>query len=218
MFTTLYLKFYQKLLYIGSKCSYKSIFASSLSCLNQRLYVLRRLRNFISKAALKKVANSIFMSKVRYGLQLLGKVRWSEQDPKQGDLQAIQKAQNKVLRLLNGSRLLDKINTKTLLKKVEMLSVNQINAQIKITEVWKAIHDPSHPLKIEKVNHDSQLCVTRSVTQGDLKEFGKTDMVQSSFLSDASKAWNACPLEIKNSSSLWSAKKSIRKFVETLPI
>ena len=78
-----------------------------------------------------------------------------------------------------------------------MLSVNQINAQIKITEVWKAIHDPSHPLKIEKVNHDSQLCVTRSVTQGDLKEFGKTDMVQSSFLSDASKAWNACPIEIK---------------------
>ena len=38
---------------------------------------------------------------------------------------AIQKIQNKMLRLLNGCRLLDKINTQTLLKKVKMLSVNQ---------------------------------------------------------------------------------------------
>ena len=42
-----------------------------LSCLNQRLYVLRRLKNFINSEALKKVANSIFVSKIRYGLQLL---------------------------------------------------------------------------------------------------------------------------------------------------
>ena len=103
-------------------------------------------------------------------------------------------------------------------KQIERATEDENPWFIKITEVWKAIHDPSHPLKIEKVNHDNQLCVTRSVTQGDLKEFGKTGMVQSSFLSDASKAWNACPIEIKNSSSLWSAKKSIMKFVETLPI
>ena len=94
------------------------------------------------------MANSIFQSKIRYGLQLLGKVRWKTEDPVQGDLNAIQKVQNKMLWLLNNSRLIEKISTKTLLKNVNMLSVNQTNAQIKITDVWKALHDPYHPLKI----------------------------------------------------------------------
>ena len=92
-------------------------------------------------------------------------------------LKAIQKVQNKMVRLLNGKSLIDKISTKTLLANVNMLSVNQINAQIKITEVWKAMRDANHPLKIEKVAHDS--CTTRSVTNGDLKEFGKSIILQS---------------------------------------
>ena len=122
----------------------------SLSNLNQRLYVLRRLKNFVNPKALKKVADSIFTSKIRYGLQLMGRIRWNEQETIHGDLLAIQKIQNKMVRLLNGKSLADKISTKTLLKKLKMLSVNQINAQIKITEVWKAMNDSSNPLKIKK--------------------------------------------------------------------
>ena len=60
-----------------------------ISCLNQRLYVLRRLKNFINLESLKKVANSIFVSKIRYGLQLLGKVRLTNEDPTQVELKAI---------------------------------------------------------------------------------------------------------------------------------
>ena len=186
--------------------------------LNQRLYILRRLKNFINKKALTKVANSIFVSKIRYGLQLLGKVRWTNEDSTQGDLGAIQKVQNKMLRLINGKRLMDKISTKALLENVSMLSVNQMNAQIKITEVWKAVHDVKHPLKIEKVAHDSRSCKTRAVTNGDLKVFGKSEMLQSTFLSDASKIWNNCPNELKESKTLWIAKKAIKTFVATLPV
>ena len=189
-----------------------------ISCLNQRLYVLRRLKNFINKNALKKVADSIFMSKLRYGLQLLGKVSWSNLDPVQGDLLAILKVQNKMVRLLNGKSLLDKINTKKLLANVNMLSVNQLNAQIKLTEVWKAMQDQHHPMKIEKVIHGDSACLTRSVMKGDLKEFGKTEMVQSTYLSDASKVWNKCPININESLTLGVAKKTIKAFVSTLPI
>ena len=189
-----------------------------LSNLNQRLYILRRLKNYVNRVALKKVADSLFVSKIRYGLQLLGKVRWSIEDPEQGDLKAIQKVQNKMLRLLNGSRLIDKINTKTLLEKVNMLSVNQLNAQIKLTEVWKAKHDSNHPLKIEETVHDVSTCLTRAVANGDLKEFGKSTILQSTFLSDASKAWNNCPKEIKECVTLWQAKKAIKRFVVNLPI
>ena len=189
-----------------------------ISNLNQRLYVLRRLKNFINKEALKKVANSIFVSKIRYGLQLIGKVRWKNEDPTQMDLNAMQIVQNKMLRLINGSSIMDKISTKTLLAKANMLSVNQINAQIKINEVWKALHVPNHPFKIEKVIHDNSTCVTRAEANGELKEFGKSVIVQSTFLSDASHVWNKCPSSIKDCDTLWKATKTIRTFVASLPI
>ena len=48
-----------------------------------------------------------------------------------------------MLRLLNGSRLVEKIGTESHLEKANMLSVNQMNAQTKVTEVWKAVHDPT---------------------------------------------------------------------------
>ena len=110
------------------------------------------------------------ISKIRYGLQLIGKVRWTSEDPEQGDLKDIQKVQNKMLRLINGSRLIDKISTMSLLAKANMLSVNQINAQVKILEVWKAMHDPNHPLKIEKIVHEPNSCRTRAVTNGNCSE------------------------------------------------
>ena len=43
--------------------------------LNKRLFLLRRLKSQLNKQSLRKVAEAIFTSKIRYGLQLLGKVR-----------------------------------------------------------------------------------------------------------------------------------------------
>ena len=45
-----------------------------ITSLNSRLYLIKRLKNVLNKEALLKVVDGIFMSKVRYGLQLLGKV------------------------------------------------------------------------------------------------------------------------------------------------
>ena len=56
-----------------------------------------------------------------------------------------------------------------------------MNAQIKLTEVWKAKHDSNHPLKIEETVHDVSTCLTRAVANGDLKEFGKSTILQSTF-------------------------------------
>ena len=66
----------------------------------------------------------------------------STTEPLNQDLEAIQKCLNKLVRVLNNSRLSDKISTKLMLEKLGMLSVNQINAQIKLTEMWKATNDP----------------------------------------------------------------------------
>ena len=63
----------------------------------------------------------------------------------------LQKSQNKLLRLLNGTRIRDKISTATLLLKHNMLSVNQINAQIKLTKAWMAFNNKNSSLiKLKK--------------------------------------------------------------------
>ena len=69
----------------------------------------------------------------------------------------LQKSQNKLLRFLYKSRISDKIITKSMLEKHNMLSVNQINAQIKITELWKVVNDEDHPFKINKAISESEL-------------------------------------------------------------
>ena len=64
----------------------------------------------------------------QYALQLLGRVRCQEETGMQKDLRAIQLAQNKLARLFNNVKISDRQSTCSLLDKINMLSVNQINA------------------------------------------------------------------------------------------
>ena len=106
--------------------------------LRSRLYLLRRLSRAISSDRMKRISDSLYTSKIRYGLQLYGKVRTNEQDPTESLLESLQTTQNKFARFVHGSTLLDQINTKIIYKETNLLSVNQINAQIKLLEVWKS--------------------------------------------------------------------------------
>ena len=84
------------------------------------------------------MVDGLFTSEINYGLQLYGKLRTENTNPTNGDIKAIQKKQNKMARFFNSKTLKDKICTKVLLEQVKMLSVNQLNAKIKIMEIWKA--------------------------------------------------------------------------------
>ena len=81
---------------------------------------------------MSKIVDGLFTSKIRYGLQLYGKVRLNNQDPTNGDLKEMQITQNRMMRLLQGGKKLsDQIPTVDLLKVSNMLFMNQLNAQIK---------------------------------------------------------------------------------------
>ena len=54
---------------------------------------------------------------MRYGLLLTHKVRLAEEDKKTKDMKATQIAQNKLLRLLDGSRIKDRMNIRDMLYK-----------------------------------------------------------------------------------------------------
>ena len=133
-------------------------------------------------------------------------------------MEEVQKAQNKMLRLLNNTRIKDKISTKSILANLNMMSANQVNAQIKLTEMWKSTHTDNYPIQSQKLKYKPEVMSTRAANRGDLVIDAATKKSQATFLNDAFKQWNAAPNEIKNSNTLPIAKKEIRKFVTTLPI
>ena len=189
-----------------------------LSSLNQRLFMIKRLRNSLNYSGLRKVAESLFISKVRYGLQLMGEVRWSDAESESVSLGLIQKSQNKLLRFLNKSSLSDKISNKSMLEKHNMMSINQLNAQIKLTEIWKAVNDEAHLFKIEvpKINLDER--VSRGQLAGYIKSKALSNITKKTFINDSVKVWNIAPNSLKIQTSIYGAKSDIKQFVKTLPI
>ena len=101
------------------------------------------------------------------------------------------------------------LGTKSMLTKMNMRSVNQINAQIKLNEMWKSTHVINSPIKISIVSRSDEVACTRAITQGHLKEELLTNSSQRTFLNYAIHIWNKAPIAIKQSKSLSCAKKAI---------
>ena len=189
-----------------------------ISSLNSRLFLVKRLSNHISKNRLKKIADSLYTSKIRYGIELLGNVRMNSNDSTQKLLGSIQVAQNKLARFLNGNTLLDKVNTKEIFKQLNMPSVNQINAQTKMLQIWKSQHSSTFPIQWQRRNEVIEDRRTRSSSDNILTETLGGQILTSTFISDAARIWNLAPESIKASTSLYSAKILIKEFCLTLPI
>ena len=156
---------------------------------------------------------------MRYGLQLLGKVRIKEEDPKNGLLSKLQVTQNRMARFLNNSKISDKISNKEIFRKNNLLSVNQLNCQIKLTEVWKSVNNPNYPIQwdVKKIlNDDSR--VTRSTNNVTIKEIRHSSLSSTTFINDAARLWNLAPHSIRECCSIYAAKKQIKLFASTLPI
>ena len=134
----------------------------------------------------------------------------------------LQKTQNKMLRFLNKSRVVDKVNTKSILDKFNLVSVNQLNAQIKLTETWKSLNLSSginkNGISALQITHVEGHREMRSAFKGNLIENGKSKKAKKTFINDSARVWNNAPKQIKSCVSLSLAKKEIKAFVKTLPI
>ena len=148
----------------------------------------------------------------------MGEIRWTSGESESVALGSIQKTQNKLLRFLNNSTLKDKISTKSMLEKHNMLSINQLNAQIKLTEIWKAVKDEDHPFKIEVPTINTEERVSRGQIAGYIKTKALSNVTKKTFINDSIKAWNHAPNELKNTVNIHGAKAAIKKYVKTLPM
>ena len=123
-----------------------------------------------------------------------------------------------MMRLITGTSLQDRISTKKLLDLTNCQSINQINAQIKIQEIWKAINIEDYPLIISKSGVKSSMAATRSCTSGKLIEFGKCVISQKTCKNDAVRLWNSLPKHVQTCGTLNELKTQTKIFVKTLPV
>ena len=91
-----------------------------------------------------------------------------------------------------------------------MTSVNQINAQIKLNEMWKSTHVNKYSVKTDSVTRSSEVSITRAVSAGQLKEVLLSNSSQRTFLNDAIHIWNKAPAALTQNESRYSAKKQSR--------
>ena len=105
-----------------------------------------------------------------------------------------------------------------MLDKFGFLSVNQMNAQIKLLETWKAINVEGYPLSIVTQKVPVTGVSTRAAEKGRPVEIGKTTLTQNSSISDAIKVWNQAPISVTEATTPYLAKKNIREYAKSLPV
>jgi hypothetical protein len=125
-----------------------------------------------------------------------------------------------MLRGINKSRISDKISIKSMLKKFDLLSVNQLAVQIKLIEVSKSINVTGHPLKLENYSrHSTDLNTNLRPSQNrTYNDSAKFKISQSSFHVDAARVLNLAPNTATASKSIGELKRTSTSFVKSLPI
>ena len=145
-------------------------------------------------------------------------VRLNQLDPAESLLDSLQITQNKFARFIHGSTLQDRINTKTIFKETNLLSINQLNAQTKLLEVWKSQNIKSYPTQWKTRKEEQKRQGLKSNNKPELVITGRTLGQSLTFINDAASVWNNAPNSIKSCTSIISVKKQIKSFVKTLPI
>ena len=190
------------------------------NALNHRLFQIRRIANQLPKEHMMKVVHSIWFSKLRYGLQLCAHTRLNVEDSHNTEMKSIQVAQNRLLRMMYGCTIKDRISTKIMLEKLNLPSVNQLAIEVKLTEVWKSLNDPSYPMKMDR-NLPMDGATNRPLrptSMRELKDNARTKIGEESFGISAARMWNQIPTRIKDAKTLAKAKKEIKEFCKTRPI
>ena len=110
------------------------------------------------------------------------------------------------------------VSIESMLAKFSFLSVNQLNAQIKLLEIWKAMNIEDYPLKIKKQVPLDNRVNTRADIRERPPEIGLCNVTKSTCISDAIRIWNKAQDKVTKSVSVYQVKKEIRAFVVSLPV
>ena len=101
-----------------------------------------------------------------------------------------------------------------MLDQLQWLSLNQLAAEVRLVEAWKAIHqDSSLSGLFQRIDSS-----TRANSHNAVKIGLNSAIKESSFLHPSAKLWNMAPPTVVNAPTESQARKGIRAFVKTLPM
>ena len=206
---------------IDDKQNWKEHFSGAnglVKALNKRTFCIRRIRNQLPRKELIKVVQSLWMSRLRYGLQLCNQVRANSTDTENQNMKAAQTAQNKMLRMMEGVSLKEHVTSLSLRQKYNIPSVNQLAGEIKLMEAWKSVNIHSYPFQMEE-NEPNRQMTERSMRPNTVKKWkdsARTKAAKESMSIDCARLWNNAPTAIHNARTKTIAKSAIKKYARTL--
>ena len=178
--------------------------------LKHRLFNLRRLAEHIPRTLLKTIADGIFMSVLRYGLPAHCPLRLKEEDQNHHSIDRIKVVFNDCLRLLTKRKRQDHGKIEDMLGELGWLSINQLNAETRLLEAWKSIHTEDYCMTdLLHVKPKNRHMGTRSDDETLLEQGKAHKFANGSFGQRTAQIWNAAPRDVKDASTLYTAKKTI---------
>ena len=115
---------------------------------NYRFYQLRKVRPHLTLNQMKILGSGLVTSRIEYCLGAFSHIYLdqSQSCPKSEIMKMLQKVQNDLLRIITKSKLKDKVPIKSLLNRLDILSVNQLAAKQILNTAWSFINYKIEPM------------------------------------------------------------------------
>ena len=188
--------------------------------LNQRIGLLRRIKQRIPKNKLIIIAEAIFNSKLRYGIAVYLNPIFDKEDLKVNKLsenaRKLQVLQNKMLRTILGININSHVNMQKLRNKIKMFSVNQMCIYHTFLEAFNVFRNKSSEqiqTKWEKTEKNYKFRNAKDLNVPD-----KPSEKCTGFSYTGAKLFNSLPSTIKDTEKIDTFKNLIKKWIwENIP-
>ena len=206
-------------LHVSSSLDWK-IHVEKLSIeLRKRIGLLRRIKYKVTQEKLGMIAESIFNSKLRYGISVYACPVYEDEDLKMEKLpqetKQLQTLQNSMLRTIFGFNISQQINMKKLRMSIQMMSVNQMCVYHTLIETFNVIRNSSSEHLKEKLmpSTDKSAYGLRTRTREKAASQGKPSRGCIGFAYHSSKLWNKIPQEIRSCQSSSGFKDKVKMWI-----
>ena len=190
--------------------------------LNQRLGMLKRIKQKVSRDKLFIIAEAIFTSKIRYGLAVYSNPRTNEWESKNEDMKSLQVMQNDMLRVIYGHTRAEHVNMKKLRAKTNMMSINQLSTYHMVIEVYNVMYNNSSSQLKSKMKAVQGYYKLRTEIdhkfRGDLPIPERPSNNCMGFSFKGPTVWNKVPQDIRETTSKESFKRKLKSWIlHTIP-
>ena len=179
--------------------------------LKQRLCLIKRLKESLSKKDLIIIGEALFNSKIRYGLSLFGKPKMAATEPVCGFMEKIQRAQNNMMRTIIGRRKRDHVSIQTLLKETGYKSVNEMCVQHILNDTFSVINGAIPEVK-KVLETKPGTYATRQKDNLNSHVFKRSQV--NTFLTNSGKVWNALHDSIKKAENKKQFKARLKPWMQ----